>query len=107
MRTRCATLSSVGGSIGQNLGVRPGHAPLLALLGVGDRAVTLPQVAAGLSNLLRYVAPVLPMLAVSAGALIARIPFRGIRIAIGLFAVALLVLGTLAAVEEQAASLLV
>lgn len=43
------------------------------------------------TNLLRYVAPVLPILAASAGALVARIPARGIRIAIGLVALALFV----------------
>jgi hypothetical protein len=43
------------------------------------------------ANLLRYAAPVLPMLAATAALLIARIPARGIRIAIGLVALALFV----------------
>jgi len=43
------------------------------------------------TNLLRYVAPLLPMLAAAAALVITRIPVRGIRIAIGLVVVALLV----------------
>lgn len=43
------------------------------------------------TNLLRYVAPVLPMLAATAAALITRVPVRGIRIALGLVVLALMV----------------
>jgi hypothetical protein len=42
------------------------------------------------TNLLRYAAPLLPMLAASTGLLIARIPLRGIRIGLGLVVLALL-----------------
>ena len=55
-------------------------------LGWGGFAVLGSQ-----TNLLRYVAPVLPMLAAAAALVITRIPVRGIRIAIGLIVVALLV----------------
>ena len=43
------------------------------------------------TNLLRYAAPVLPLLAASAAVVIERIPVRAVRIAIGLAALALLV----------------
>lgn len=43
------------------------------------------------TNLLRYAAPVLPMLAATTGLLIARVPVRAIRIVIGIAALVLLV----------------
>lgn len=42
------------------------------------------------TNLVRYVAPVLPLLAAAAGAMLARVPWRAARIAIGLVLVVLL-----------------
>ncbi|MEE2674708.1 MAG: glycosyltransferase family 39 protein [Myxococcota bacterium] len=42
------------------------------------------------TNLLRYVAPVIPMLAAAAGLVIARVPLRGVRVAVGVLVVVLL-----------------
>ena len=59
---------------------------VLWVLGWGGYALLGSQ-----TNLVRYVAPVLPMLAAVSAALIARTPWRSARIAAGLFVVALLV----------------
>ena len=59
---------------------------LLWVLGWGGWALLGSQ-----TNLVRYVAPVLPLLAASGAVLITRLPWRGVRLAIAITAVLLLV----------------